>query len=217
MKLLAITHRLPCPPHKGEKIRAVNVLKFLATRHEVHLVSLVGDDNDLQYVDQLHSHTRSVTVQRVRPRLRKAPAMSAVVNDAPVKSRHFSALRRRVDALIEREEVAGVVSSSTATSTATAEYIFRSRHAVRLWDFPKVMDMIDGDSVKWRHCAEVSHAGSARLYRREARCFAAFEREIGQQFDRNFVISETEQTCCDFALGDCATAVCNGVDLGYFC
>ena len=81
MKILYFTHRLPCPPHKGEKIRALNILKFLAARHEVHLVSLVDDDNDLRYLNQLQPHTRSLTLQRVHPLLRKAFALSAVASN----------------------------------------------------------------------------------------------------------------------------------------
>jgi sugar transferase (PEP-CTERM/EpsH1 system associated) len=214
MKLLVITHRLPCPPHKGEKIRALNILKFLASRHEVHLVSLVDDDNDLRYIDQLQPHVRSLTVQRVHPRLRKAFALSAVASGESVSSRYFhvSALQRRVDALIEREGIAGVFCSSSPT----AEYVFRSRHATRLRDVPKVMDLIDVDSVKWRHYAEQSHAGSAWLYRREARYLAALEARIGQQFDRILVVSEAERTCCDSVSPDRVTAVPNGVDLEYF-
>ena len=214
MKLLAITHRLPCPPHKGEKIRALNFLKFLAARHEVHLVSLVDDDNDLRYVDQLNPHVRSLTVQRVHPRLRKAFALSAVASDESVSSRYFhvSALQRRVDALIEREGITGIFCSSSPT----AEYVFRSRHAVRLRNVPKVMDLIDVDSVKWRHYAEQSNAGSAWLYRREARYLAALEGKIGQQFDRVLVVSEAERTCCESVARDRVTAVPNGVDLEYF-
>ena len=214
MKLLAITHRLPCPPHKGEKIRALNILKFLATRHEVHLVSLVDDDNDLRYVDQLHPHIRSLTLQQVHPRLRKVFALSAVAGDESVSSRYFyvSALQRRVDALIEREGITGVFCSSSPT----AEYVFRSRHAARLRDVPKVMDLIDVDSVKWRHYADQSHAGSAWLYRREARYLSALEGKIGQQFDRVLVVSEAERTCCDSISPDRVAAVPNGVDLEYF-
>ena len=214
MKLLAITHRLPCPPHKGEKIRALNFLKFLAIHHEVHLVSLVDDDSDLRYVDQLEPHIRSLTVQRVHPRLRKAFALSAVVSHESVSSRYFyvAALQRRVDALIEREGITGVFCSSSPT----AEYVFRSRHAARLRNVPKVMDLIDVDSVKWRDYAEQSHVGSAWLYRREARYLAALEGKIGQQFDRVLVVSEAERTCCDSISPDRVTAVPNGVDLEYF-
>ena len=214
MKLLAITHRLPCPPHKGEKIRALNILKFLAARHEVHLVSLVDDDNDLRYVNQLQPHTRSLTLQRVHPLLRKAFALSAVASNESVSSRYFyvSALQRQVDALIAREGISGVFCSSSPT----AEYVFRSRNAARLRDVPKVMDLIDVDSVKWRHYAEQSHAGSAWLYRREARYMAALEGKIGQQFDRVLVVSEAERSCCDSVARDRVTAVPNGVDLEYF-
>jgi sugar transferase (PEP-CTERM/EpsH1 system associated) len=214
MKLLAITHRLPCPPHKGEKIRALNILKFLATRHEVHLVSLVDDDNDLQYADQLHPHIRSLTVQRVHPRLRRAFALTAVASNESVSSRYFhvAALQRRVDSLIEREGIAGIFCSSSPT----AEYVFRSRHAAQLRDAPKVMDLIDVDSVKWRHYAQQSHAGSAWLYRREARHLAALEGRIGRQFDRVLVVSEAERMCCDSVSPERLTAVPNGVDLDYF-
>ena len=214
MKLLAITHRLPCPPHKGEKIRALNILKFLAARHEVHLVSLVDDDNDLRYVDQLEPYTRSLTLRRVHARLRRAFALSAVASAESISSRYFhvAALQRRVDALIEREGITGVFCSSSPT----AEYVFRSRHAARLRDVPKVMDLIDVDSVKWRHYAEHSHPGSAWLYRREARQLAALEEKIGRQFDRVLVVSEAERTCCDSVARDRVTAVPNGVDLEYF-
>jgi sugar transferase (PEP-CTERM/EpsH1 system associated) len=174
----------------------------------------VDDDNDLRYVDQLQPHVRRLTVQRVHPRLRKAFALSAVASGESVSSRYFHvlALQRRVDSLIEREGIAGVFCSSSPT----AEYVFRSRHASRLRDVPKVMDLIDVDSVKWRHYAEQSHAGSAWLYRREARCLAALETRIGQQFDRVLVVSEAERTCCDSVARDRVTAVPNGVDLEYF-
>ncbi|MGC8520008.1 MAG: glycosyltransferase, partial [Steroidobacteraceae bacterium] len=81
---------------------------------------------------------------------------------------------------------------------------------------PKVMDLIDVDSVKWRHYADQSHPGSAWLYRREARYLAALEGKIGQQFDRVLVVSEAERACCDSVARDRVTAVPNGVDLEYF-
>ena len=40
MRTLFITHRLPDPPDKGERIRAFRELKYCATRHEVDLFYL---------------------------------------------------------------------------------------------------------------------------------------------------------------------------------
>lgn len=214
MKLLVITHRLPCPPHKGEKIRALNILKFLANRHEVHLASLVDDRADLQHVGQLEPFIRSLTLQKLWPHARKVFALSAVAGDESVSSRYFhsAALQRRVDELIDREVIEGVFCSSSPT----AEYLFRSRHAGRLHHVPKVMDLIDVDSVKWRHYAEHSRAGAAWLYGREARCLAALEERIGREFDRTMVVSEAERRCCDRIPPSRLVAVPNGVDLEYF-
>ena len=35
MKLLVLTHRLPCPPDRGAKLRAAAELRWLTARHEV--------------------------------------------------------------------------------------------------------------------------------------------------------------------------------------
>lgn len=214
MKLLVITHRLPCPPHKGEKIRALNILRFLAERHDVHLASLVDDDADLSYVEQLQPYVRSLTIQRVHPRWRKLFALSAVVGGESVTCRYFysSTLQRRIDSLIESELIEGIFCSSSATS----EYLFRSRHAGMLRHVPKVMDLIDVDSVKWQHYAKQSGVGSAWLYGREARCLGELEERIGCEFDRVLVVSEAERSYCGSMSHDRVVTVPNGVDLDYF-
>ena len=47
MRILFITHRLPYPPDKGERIRAFHELKYLAARHEVDLFRLADSTNDI--------------------------------------------------------------------------------------------------------------------------------------------------------------------------
>lgn len=214
MRLVFISHRAPFPPHKGEKIRALNILKFLGERHEVHLACLVDDAEDLQHVKLLDPYVRSVTVQRLPGRLRKAYALSALVGRESVSSRYFhsASLQKRFDALIERERIEGIFCSSSPT----AEYVFRSTRRDALRGVPKVMDLIDIDSVKWRHYAQESSIGPRWLYGREARCLARLERRIGREFERALVVSEAERRCCTSIPGNCITVMPNGVDLDYF-
>lgn len=214
MKLLFIAHRLPYPPHKGEKIRALNILKFLAAQHTVHLVSLAEEAQDLRDLAALQPYVRSVTVQRVRPRLRRLLALSALWSGQAVSSRYFhsQALQRRVDDLIEREGIEGIFCSSSPTG----EYVFRSRHAARLRSLPKFMDLIDVDSAKWREFAHQSGIGSAWLYRREARHLAALEQRLGREFDQLLLVSEAERKYLDAASAARTQVVANGVDLEYF-
>ncbi len=60
MKLLFLAHRLPYPPQKGEKIRALNVLRHLLRRHEVYVGCPVDDVSDLRYVSELRTEVRDL-------------------------------------------------------------------------------------------------------------------------------------------------------------
>lgn len=214
MNLLVVTHRFPYPPHKGEKIRALNILKFLAARHDIYLASLEDDSNDLRYISELQPYVRSIIVQRLHPQLRRALALSALWGSESITSRYFYSrrLQQRIDDLIDRESIEGIVCSSSPT----AEYVFRSRHVARLRTLPKVMDLMDVDSAKWRDFADSSKFASGWLYRREARHVAELECRIGREFDRLFVVSEAERKCLDSGLANRVTAMPNGVDLEYF-
>ena len=68
MRILFLTHRLPYAPNRGDRIRAYHLLHTLATEHEVHLVSLVHDDEEAAEVDRLKSVAQSVTAIRVSNR-----------------------------------------------------------------------------------------------------------------------------------------------------
>ena len=214
MRLLFLTHRLPYPPYKGEKIRALNILKFLAVRHDLYLASLVDDKNDLRSVSQFRPYTRKVVVKRSHPRVDKVLALSALWNREAISSRYFysRALQRQIDDLIDRESIEGVFCSSSPM----AEYVFRSRHAARLRTIPKIMDLIDVDSVKWREFAEESWFAAAWLYRREANYIASLERRVGCEFDHLLLVSDAEAKCLDQCFLGRVMAVSNGVDLEYF-
>src|SRR3954451_19179829 len=68
VRILVLTHRLPYAPNRGDRIRAFHLLKLLAATHEVHLVSLVHDDEERSHLGEL-DYLASVRVARVRSRL----------------------------------------------------------------------------------------------------------------------------------------------------
>ena len=215
MRLLVLTHRLPYPPHKGEKIRALNILKTLTRDHEVHLGCLIDAASDLAHLDTLGGYVRGLVYQRVHPPIRKALAVPALLGARSLSVAYFysHALQEKIDALIERERIEAVLCSSSPM----AEYLFRSRHAQRLGRMPRVMDLIDVDSFKWRQYAEHSSPWLAWIYRREARHLGAYEQRIAASFDRVLIVSERERRCFPGAACPANVSVMeNGVDLEFF-
>jgi len=51
--LLFLTHRIPYPPNKGDKIRSFNLLKHLVKDYRVHLGTFIDDPADWKYVGEL--------------------------------------------------------------------------------------------------------------------------------------------------------------------
>ena len=69
MRVLFLTHRLPYAPNRGDRIRAYHIVKSLAARMEVEVVSLVHDDHEMAQAERLRQIGVRVTAIRV-PRLR---------------------------------------------------------------------------------------------------------------------------------------------------
>ena len=81
MNVLLLTHRLPFPPNRGDRVRAFHIIRHLQQRAQVHVVSLVHDAAEAAHVPALEKTGVRVTIARV-PRLRNlARAAAALATD----------------------------------------------------------------------------------------------------------------------------------------
>lgn len=62
MKILMLTPYLPFPLLSGGQIRTYNLLKKLATQHEVTLFALIKEESERQYIPELEKYCKSVRV-----------------------------------------------------------------------------------------------------------------------------------------------------------
>ena len=54
LKILILSHRIPFPPNKGEKIRTFNQIRFLVGRgHDVVILSPCEDELEIGYASEL--------------------------------------------------------------------------------------------------------------------------------------------------------------------
>jgi sugar transferase (PEP-CTERM/EpsH1 system associated) len=216
MRVLFLAHRIPFPPNKGDKIRAFNILKYLAKRHEIHIACLVDDERDLQFVPEIEKYAGRVVFDRIRPRTKKLLAFGGMLRSRAITVGYFYSprLQRQIDDLIDTVDIDAFVCSSSPM----AEYLFRSRHAgAKIRAGLRVMDLIDVDSCKWRQYAAQSSIWTSWIYRYEAGCLAEYEKHIARAFDHVLVVSEQEKNVFP---GGADTpnleAMSNGVDLEFF-
>ena len=74
--LLFLSHRVPFPPNKGEKIRAWHILSQLAKSHRVHLGCLSDDPDDYLQSAELLKFCATIGCFPVRPLIQKARALA---------------------------------------------------------------------------------------------------------------------------------------------
>lgn len=216
MRILFLTHRIPYPPNKGDKIRSYNILDHLAKRHDVYLASLVDDEGDVRFVPEMERRVRRFEYDRIKPRIKKLLALRSMFHAVPITVDYFysSSLQKRIDSIIDSVDIDAFV----CFSSPMAEYLYRSRHANgKIRRALRVMDLIDVDSSKWKQYAEQTRWWTAWIYRYEARHLADYERRIAQNFDHVLVVSEQEKKAFPGASDTPnLVAMSNGVDLEYF-
>jgi polysaccharide biosynthesis protein PslH len=215
MRILLLTHRLPYPPNKGDKIRTFNVLEDLAKRHEVFVACPVDDPADMGFVAELERRCAGVFAVRNRSS-RPLAALRALLTGTAITVRHFHSqeLQHRIDEFLDAQEIDAVC----CFSSPMAEYVFRSRHAEgALRRARRLMDLIDVDSYKWRQYAERTSFPMSAVYRYEAARLEDYERRIADRFDELLLVSEQERGYLPAGIpADKVHAISNGVDLAYF-
>ena len=69
MNLLYLVHRLPFPPHKGDKVRSYHLLKHLASTHRVFLGTFDDDADNEQFVPTVEKWCADACFIRLTPKL----------------------------------------------------------------------------------------------------------------------------------------------------
>lgn len=210
--LLFLTQRLPYPPIKGEKIRPLQILKYLTQWYDVHLGCLIDDPADAQHVDTIRAMCRDMHVAALDRKVAKLMCLRGLVTGESLSVTFFRdrGLTRWVRDVVEhvRPKVIFVNSGNMAP------YVL---------DLPKrearICDLADVDSEKWRAYSETTSGPMRLVYRREWGKVAALERRIADEFDVSSFVSDAEAALFASLIPERVghiRGVSSGVDHRYF-
>src|SRR5579863_1517774 len=134
-ELIFLSHCVPNPPDKGEKIRAYHELNRLATRYRVQLVCFARSRREIEEALELKDRCASIYVELLssRPALARAAARFAVGGCLTTSFYYSGSMMRHVRSLCGRR-----IFATLAYSSAMAQYAPR--------EFPLFFDLIDVDS-----------------------------------------------------------------------
>ena len=209
--ILYLTHRIPFPPNKGDKVRSFNLLRFLCKRYRVHLGTFVDDAADLEYIPELERMCASFKAITLRPAFARLRSAVGFWTGEALTLPYYrnAALTEWIDRVLRDHSI----SKAIVFSSAMAQYVLERRE-LRL-----VVDFVDVDSAKWDQYSRSRPWPIASIYGREGRRLLAFERVVAARAHASVFVTKAEATLFCKLAPECASAVHhaqNGVDTDYF-
>ena len=182
--LIFISHRIPYPPDKGEKIRGWNLINHLSRSFRVHLGCIIDDPADWQHLQAVRAVCASAEGFGIDKRRQKLRALLRLRPGRPLMLDYYGspALQRWVD----RTMTSVPMDVVYIYSTAMAPYVERHRQP------GTVLDMQDIDSEKWTTYADEAGFPMRHVWRREGRTLLAYERRAAVAADLTLLVTEAE-------------------------
>ena len=222
-RLLMLTHRIPYPPDRGDRIRAFHMLKFLATRYDVSLVSTSEEPAWLQHHQLLAGIADEVLlwpITKTGSRLRGVKALLAGRAVTPACF-YRGGLANSILQWHEKRPFDVVLTFCTGM-IRYARLLTGMKYGPRVSvDMPRpkhILDLVDVDSVKWASYAKASRSPKRLIYATEAKRLRRIEAGDRDDLDVVCVISEHEAKVYQEQVNPKIDPVVvgNGVDMAYF-
>jgi len=209
--VLCLTHRVPFPPDKGDRIRTFHILRYLSQRANVHLACLADEPVDAQVRTALQKLIRTLAIVPLGRWSRHLRTLGSLLMGRTASEGAFSApeLRAVVRAWCRQTRFHAVLASASSL----VPYL----RLPELCGIPAVVDLIDVDSQKWLDYAAASGAPRSWLYRLEGRRLRQLERRLPSWARAVTLVSDAEAALYrQFCTAGPVCAIGNGVDLDYF-
>ena len=210
-RVLMLTHRVPYPPNRGDRIRAYHLLKFLLEHYDVSL-ACVSDEpataDELAHLGQLCTDLGVFPTTRFG-RLLNAARSAACGRSLTQGYFGSSLLTKTVRTWHEREPFDAVLVFCSS--------MFPYLKAANMSHVPAVVDLVDVDSLKWKQMASESKVPKRYLYGFEAARIRRLEGEIATSAKAVVLVSNEEAALFDRSTRHSgACGISNGVDTDYF-
>jgi glycosyltransferase involved in cell wall biosynthesis len=193
-RILFLTQVLPYPLDAGPKVRAYSMLRHLASKHAVTLVSFVRDDDTPAYVAHLREivhDVHTVPIRRSWPANLRAAA-KGLLTGLPIvivrdESPEMSALLQR----LTRETAFDLIHADQLSMAAWGQLAaqFSTRH-------PAPATLLDEHNAIYRLTERMADeaAGLRRVIaRREARAFRRYEAAMLRAYDALLAVTEEDR------------------------
>jgi glycosyltransferase involved in cell wall biosynthesis len=195
MNVLMLTQVLPYPPDSGPKIKTYNVIKYLAQRHRVTLVSFVRGDQSA-HVRHLERFCQAVhTVPMTRGAMHDGLAMiRSLLTGQPWMMVRDD--RQAMRALVDRLSVGGRFDVAHADQLNMCQYARRVPGAFKVFDAHNALWLL------YQRLWQTMKPGPKKwLLGRDWRLIKRYEGRVCREFDALLAVSHQDHQALEEAAG----------------
>ncbi len=187
MRILWVKGGKLLPVDTGGKIRSYNLLKQLAARHEVTLLSYYDGQRDAGYETEIVEHfSRTVAISTGRPDSSAIDYLRHIFSPAPYAVTKFTSLRA---AALIREWMA-----ERSFDVAVCDFLSASLNFPAELRTPTALFQHNVESVLWRRQADYEPNLIKRIaFKLEAAKMIRYETEAVNRFDHVIAVSENDR------------------------
>jgi sugar transferase (PEP-CTERM/EpsH1 system associated) len=207
--ILYLTHRVPYPPDKGDRIRNFHILRSLAQVASVHLLSLLDEPVAPETIAVLNKLCKRVCLVPVSTTGRRLRGLRTLLSGKSITQGafHSGAVRRTVETWKSRTRF----HAALASASSMAPYLEPVR------DVPAYVDLMDVDSEKWLAYSRTRPWPLSWLFKLEARRMRELEDSLAY-WTHGLIFTTTAEADIyrSFTPVRNVHAITNGVDLDYY-
>ena len=211
MRILFLTGRLPYPPNRGDRLRAYHFLRVLSQEHQVTLLSFIADERETGNIGPLRPYCDDIQLVHRGQWQSKLGAAMNFWRPLPLQSLYYRS-----------QVMQQAVSSILARRRFDAVYVHLFRMAQYIGNrssLYRILDLTDAVSGELRRSMPYQSLLWRTIYRVELPRIIRYEKQVMQNFDETWLISEAEKR---FLLRDREVAgtelviIPNGIDTERF-
>ena len=200
MRILFLSQLLPYPPDAGAKVRSYYVLRWLAQKHQVTLLSFIRPDDKEENIKHLEQFCESVvTVPLRRSLLRdfRMLAVSTLLNKSFIISR---------DTVAEMQAAVKAVLENTRFDAVHADQLWMAQYALLTHKLqPSLKVILDEHNACFQIFERLSYREPNRLkrclWKQEARKIKRYEVDVCQRFDRIVTVTDEDRITLETLTG----------------
>jgi len=209
--ILFLSHRIPFPPDRGDKIRSHHLLKALAALSPVHVGCFADTESDLQHEHLLGQIAESHILLR-RSKSMAAAGMEGLAKGMPISLTAF-----------DHQKLHDWVRLTLKEHSIDTIFVFSGQmgqYVPKDFSGRVIIDLCDVDSAKFEAYGKDGKFPRNLIDRREGRLLAAHEQRLAMRADKTLLVSEAEaalfRSRITANLGSNVIALRNGIDAEFF-